>query len=293
MPQEHSVNLTSLSESLSAAVSVAAGRVVAVHSRSRRPFSGIIWQTGLVVTAEEALDHEEDFSVTLPSGNSVAAEIVGRDPSTDVGLLRAATDDAEAWSQSTTPVVGSLALVIGRGDQSPIASLGLVAEVGGAWRSMRGGRIDARIRLGLALTARAEGGAVIAPDGSLIGLAVTGPRGRALAIPAATVERAVAALLEKGYVARGFLGVELQSLRQRGGRPGVIVVEVEPSSPAQQAGFVVGDIITTWGGEPVHATGDVARRLGTDSIGQGTTIGILRGGVALEISVTVGERPRA
>ena len=174
------------------------------------------------------------------------AEIVGRDPSTDVGLLRIATDDAEAWAQSPTPAVGSLALVIGRGDESPIAALGLVAEVGGAWRSMRGGRIDARIRLGLSLPARVEGGAVVAPDGSLIGLAVTGPRGRALAIPATTVGRAVAALIEKGYVARGFLGFELQSLRRRGGGPSVIIVEVEPSSPAEQAGFVVGDIITTW-----------------------------------------------
>ena len=109
------------------------------------------------------------------------------------------------------------------------------------------GRIDARIRLGLALPAKVEGGAIVAPDGSLIGLAVTGPRRRALAIPAVTIDRAVATLLVKGYVARGYLGVELQSLRRRGGGPGVIVAEVEPNSPAQEAGFVVGDIITTWG----------------------------------------------
>jgi S1-C subfamily serine protease len=292
MPNAHPVDLKSLSESLTAAVSAAAGRVVAVHSRSRR-LSGIIWQTGLVVAAEEALDHEEDLRVTLSSGNTPPAEIVGRDPSTDVGLLRIATDDAEAWAQSPTPAVGSLALVIGRGDESSIASLGLVAEVGGAWRSMRGGRIDARIRLGLALAARAEGGAVVAPDGSLIGLAVTGPRGHALAIPSSTVARAVDALLEKGYVARGFLGIGLQSLRRRGGGPSVIVVEVEPGSPAEQAGFVVGDLITTWGQEPIRAASDVARRLGTDSIGQSTTIGVLRGGVDVDIPVTVVERPRA
>jgi S1-C subfamily serine protease len=292
MPNTYPVDLKSLSASLSAAVSEAAGRVVSVHSRGGRPSSGIIWQTGLVVTAEEALDHEEDFRVTLPTGNTVEAEMVGRDPSTDVGLLRLATDKAEAWAQSPTPAVGSLTLAIGRGDESPIAALGLVAEIGGPWRSMRGGRIDARIRLGLSLPLRVEGGAVIVPDGSLIGLAVTGPRGRALVIPSSTVGKAVAALLEKGYVARGFLGFELRSLRRRGGGPGVIVVEVEATSPAEQAGFVVGDIITTWDGEPIRTAFDVARRLGTDSIGENATIGVLRGGAALEVPVRVGERPR-
>lgn len=292
MPNTHPVDLKSLSASLSAAVSEAAGRVVAVHSRSRRPFSGIIWQTGLVVTAEEALYHEEDFRITLPNGDTLAAEIVGRDPSTDVGLLRLATDNAEGWAQSPIPAVGSLALAIGRGDESPIAALGLVAEIGRPWRSMRGGRIDARIRLGLSLSTRLEGGAVIVPDGSLIGLAVTDPRGQALVIPSSTVGKAVAALLEKGYVARGFLGIELRSLRRRGGGPGIIVVEVEATSPAEQAGFVVGDIITTWDGEPIRTAFDVSRRLGTDSIGESATIGVLRGGAALEVSVMVGERPR-
>ena len=80
MPNAHPVDLKSLSESLSATVSAAAGRVVAVHSRSRRPSSGIIWQTGLVVTAEEALDHEEDFRVTLPNGNTVDGRNRGAGP---------------------------------------------------------------------------------------------------------------------------------------------------------------------------------------------------------------------
>src|SRR6185503_14224423 len=140
MPNALTADLQSLSQSLSAAVSATAGRIVAIHSRGQRPASGIIWQTGVVVTAEEALGREEDFRITLPDGSTATAELAGRDPSTDVALLRVATGNVEAWVQSPTPAVGSLVLAIGRGDESPIAALGLVSEVGEAWRSMRGGR---------------------------------------------------------------------------------------------------------------------------------------------------------
>ena len=86
---------------------------------------------------------------------------------------------------------------------------------------MRGGEIDARITLGLRLSSRAEGSAVVAPDGSLVGMAVTGARRRALAIPASTIARSVKSLSEIGYVPRGWLGVSLHGL---GEGTGVIVV---------------------------------------------------------------------
>ncbi|GLQ53901.1 S1C family serine protease [Devosia nitrariae] len=282
-------DLATLSQQFADLIAAAAPRLVAVRGAEGGQVSGLIWRTGLVVAAHEALSGEDDFDVFLADGSQVRAELAGRDPTTDVALLRLTTPDFDDWTHAPTPAVGSLAIVAGRGAYSPLASFGLVSEIGPAWRSMRGGDIDARITLGLRLSSRAEGGAVLAPDGGLIGLAVTGPRRRALAIPASTVERAVRTLSEKGYVPRGYLGVSLHTV---GRGEGAIAVGIEPEGPAAHAGFVVGDLVTTWNGETIRSVGDVANRLGTGTVGETAKLGVLRGGVASEIDVTIGERPR-
>jgi S1-C subfamily serine protease len=283
-------DLAGFSDAIASVAAAAATRVVAVEG-GRNSISGVIWRGGLVVTAHEGLTGDEEFVVTLPGGERKLATLVGRDPSTDVALLKVETGDYADWAVAPLPKPGSVALAIGRGDGSSIAAFGVVSEAGSAWRSMRGGLIDARIVLGLRLSGRAEGGAVVAADGALIGLAVTGPRRRALAIPTSTVERAVAVLGDKGYVARGYLGASLHPLAGAGG--GAIVVGVEPEGPAAKAGLVVGDIITTWNGEAVESVGAVSRRLGTDVVGQIAKLGLVRGGNAADLSVTIGERPRA
>ena len=211
-------DIAGFSAALASLAATAAARVVMVES-AKETASGVIWRSGLVVTAHEGLSGDDDFTVLLPNGETVAATLVGRDPSTDVALLKADTGDFGDWAAAETPQAGSLAVVVGRGENGTIAAFGAVGEAGPAWRSMRGGLIDARLVLALRLSARAEGGAVVAPDGRLIGLAATGPRRRALAIPAATVERAVQTLSEKGYVARGYLGLSLHPRdgRHRGG----------------------------------------------------------------------------
>jgi S1-C subfamily serine protease len=291
MSSDTDFDLAGFSRALSSAAARAAERVVAVESGGPISISGVIWRTGLVVTAHEGLSGDDEFNVTLPDGTRQRASLVGRDPSTDVALLKLETSNVADWAAAPLPQVGSLALAIGRGENGALSAFGVVAEAGPAWRSMRGGLIDARLVLGLRLSPRLEGGAVIAPDGSLIGLAVSGPRRRALAIPASTVERAVKALGDRGYVARGYLGASLHPLAGKEG--GVILVGVEAEGPAAKAGLVVGDIITTWGGDGVSSVGSVSARLGTDAVGKTVTLGVVRGGNAIDIDVTIGERPRA
>ncbi len=283
-------SLVELSAALQSCVAAAAVQVVAIRAQGQAATSGIIWRDGLIVTAEEALDHEDGVQVLLPDGSMKDASLIGRDPSTDVALLRAETGSATPWKAAATPEVGSLALVIGKGSDSAIAGLALVAEAGPAWQSMNGGRIDARIRLGLALSGRAEGGAVVTPEGALIGMAVTDPRRRTIVIPAATIARAVERLSEHGYVARGYAGIALQPLARRDRLQGALITDVQPESPAAAAGLAVGDLVTTWEGNPVSGPWDVARALGTDSVGQSVTVGFLRGGERRELSVTIGER---
>ena len=281
--------LTTFSDQLAAVVAGASPRLVSVRGADGAVASGIIWRTGLIVSAHEALGGDDEFSVNLPDGTTRQAELVGRDPSTDVALLKVETGVFEDWRQSPTPAVGALAIIGGRGEHSALAALATVSEVGPAWRSLRGGEIDARITLGLRFPRRAEGGAVLAADGGLIGMAVTGPRRRALAIPAPTIGRAVETLSVKGYVPRGYLGVSLHPL---GRDAGAIVVAVESDSPAEKAGFLVGDIVTTWGGEPIRSAADIANRLGAGSVGQTVNLGVLRGGSQISLDATIGERPR-
>jgi S1-C subfamily serine protease len=277
--------LAALSDALAAAVAAAAGRVARVDEGGRQ-LSGLLWSEGLIVTAEECLAGEE-ATATLPDGRSVPAELAGRDPSTDVALLRADTGPVSAWPEAASPTAGALALAVGRG-AGPLAAFGIVAEAGPAWTSSAGGRIDARVRLGFALPHRIEGGAAVDAEGRLLGLAVADPRRRALVIPTATVARAVAALEAHGYVGRGYLGLGLQPLRR--GADGLIVVEVTEGGPAAAAGFLVGDVVTTWDGAPVGSMRALAGRLGPDAVGQAARLGVTRAGGPLEIAVTIGER---
>ena len=284
-------DLLNLSNALAGLTAQVAPRLVSIHGADGGSLSGFVWRTGLVVTAHEALGGEDEASVSLADGRTVLAQIAGRDPTTDVALLKLETAEFGDWPQAATPAPGSLALLVGRGEHSPLAGLAAVTETGPAWRSMRGGQIDARITLGIGLTSRSEGGAVVAPDGALIGMAVNGPRRRTLAIPASTIARAVATLAEKGYVPRGYLGVSLHPLGGDAG--GAIVVGIEPKSPAAEGGFLIGDIITTWDDEPVHSVGDVSNRLIGSAVGAKAKLGVLRGGSRVEFDIAIGERPRA
>jgi S1-C subfamily serine protease len=288
MPATDTDALGHLSDALAASVAAAAARLVRLDDAGHG-LSGILWAEGVVVTAEECLSADEGITALLPDGTEAAAELAGRDPSTDVALLRVATGPLPAWETAEAPPVGALALAVGRGAAGPIATFGAVAESGPAWTSSAGGRIDALIRLGFAMPHRIEGGAAIDARGRLIGLAVADPRRRALVIPASTVSRAVAALSDKGYVGRGYLGLAMQPLRGAG-PAGLIVVEVVEGGPAAGAGFLVGDIVTTWEGEAVGSMRDVSRRLGAEAVGRSVRLGVTRAGKETTLDITLGER---
>jgi S1-C subfamily serine protease len=182
-------------------VELAASSIVAVHGGSRWSSSGIHWRSGVVVTAEERLEGDDNIKVTLPGGRLVEASLAGRDPTTDVAVLRFQPDGlpiASTADGSLRP--GHIVLAVGNYEGSPLAALGIIAIAGGAWHSVRGGTIDSLIRLDLALSPAAEGGALIDVQGRVLGMAVLGPRRRALAIPGTTINLAVDQLLARGHV---------------------------------------------------------------------------------------------
>src|SRR5262249_35792502 len=196
--------LTNLSASLSRLVAAVAPSIVSVHSH-RTLSSGFLWKSGLVVTADEALAEEGDVAVTLAGGKRVSATIAGRDPTTDVALLRAETAGlAPITLDGAAPSAGTLAVAVGGGQEGGLlAAMGMVAVSGPTWRSMRGGEIDARVELDLSLRRHAEGGVVLDAAGRALGMAVFGPRRRVLLIPSGTIARVAAQLEAHGKVSRG------------------------------------------------------------------------------------------
>jgi S1-C subfamily serine protease len=195
---------------------------------------------------------------------------------------------------------GELALAIGRHSDGPIAGFGMVAIAGGAWQSLRGGRIDRLVRLDRSIDPRQEGGVLVNAEGSWIGMAVTGPRRVALAIPASTIERVAEQLLARGRIPRGYLGLTLQPVRlddalvQACSLPnphGLMVVSLDPNGPARRAQMLIGDIVTAWNGEPVRSVRNVFRRLSSEIIGQKIELAIVRAGKVASAKIEIAERP--
>jgi len=223
------------------------------------------------------------------------AQLVGRDPTTDVALLRVDRSDLQPISLTASAVdVGALVIAMGAEDGKPTAALGLVSHTAGAWRSLRGGAIDARIELDLRLRRSAEGGLVLDAAGQSVGMAVFGPRRRVLVIPSTTVERVAAKLESHGHIARGYLGLGLHPVAIDGSDgSGAMVMSVDPKGPGALAGVHQGDILVAWNGEPIRHIQSLLRALGPDSIGQTVTLGLRRAGTTQQVPLTIAERPRA
>lgn len=297
-------SLVSLSQELAKLVEEFQSNVVAVHGRAHYPSSGVHWRPGIVVTADHTLGQDEDIQVTLPGGNRVNAVLAGRDPGTDIAVLK-----VEELGPSTAPTeaaesanVGELALVVGRSPGSgPNASLGIISAVSGPWRTWRGGRLDQYIRLDATLFPNSSGGAVVDCRGRLLGIATSGlSRIAGLAIPASTINRVLDAVLKKGYVPRGYLGIGVQPVAipdalgtslSVTAKTGVMVVKVEPGGPADQAGVLLGDILVELGNAQLEQIEDLQSFSDPGVIGKPVKTKLIRAGALREIVITVGERP--
>ena len=286
-------SLLTLSNSFADLVDGTAKGVVALRGARRWPLSGIHWRPGIIVTAEEGLENDDGVTVLRPDGKTIAATLVGRDPTTDIAVLRFEADGlpVAATSDAGALRAGNLVFAIGRNDVGPVASAGVAAVAGGAWQSRRGGKIDRLIRLDLRLSPSGEGGAMVDAAGKVLGMTVPGPRRIVLGIPASTIDRVTDQLLAKGRIARGYLGAGLRPARH-GNEAGVLIVSLDPDGPAAKAGLLVGDLITQWNAQGVGRVREVMLLLTPESVGTTVSLRLLRGGTPLSQSITIGERPQ-
>ncbi|MBI4336915.1 MAG: trypsin-like peptidase domain-containing protein [Chloroflexi bacterium] len=293
--------LMELSNDLASTVSAAEAAVVRVEARRRLPASGFVWsRDGVIVTAHHVIEQEDSIVVGLPNGDAVRATLAGRDPTTDLAVLRVqgVSLTPPAWAESGSTRVGHLVLALGRPSKSVLATLGIVSALRESWHTPTGGRVDQYLQADVSMYPGFSGGPLVAASGHVIGLNTTALlRGATLTIPVTTLRRVVETLLAHGKIKRGHLGVGVQPARlpaaiatQLAQETGLLVVAVEPGSPADQAALLLGDTIVGLAGAPVRYPDDLLAGLSSDRIGTTVPVRVLRGGRLQELMATIGER---
>ena len=335
--------LTSLSDAMAELVETASKSIVRIEARRRLPATGIVWSAdGVILTAHHIIESDEEIQIGLPDGSTAAAVLVGRDPSTDVAVLRAqgtVSLTAPTWAELDTLKVGHLVLALGRPGEQVQATLGVISALSNQWTAPqrggfgggrgRGGRRGGPHRRGFpfgggdsgerdTLIYRREGsqhqdpfvqtdvvmypgfsgGPLVGAGGQILGMNTSAlMRGISLTIPTPTVRRVIETLLTHGKVRRGYLGVTAQPVKlpdnlaqELDQEVGLMVIAVEPDSPAHKGGMVLGDVLVALGDEPVENVDELLALLRGDQVGKALKARIVRGGQLQEVEVTVGER---
>lgn len=294
--------------SLPDAVARVAASVVAVVTR-RHAGAGVIWRPGFVVTSASALWRAPRAQIVLPGGEAVLGTLRGSDPGTDLAVLEVAGAGLPAAAAAAgAPVadspgrggarVGDFVFAAGREPEGGVhASFGHVGATGGAWRSWRGGRFDTLIRLDGGLYPGLAGAAVASLHGPVLGIASPAfSRHHAVVVPAATIERVLAALLAHGRVPRSHLGIAVQPVRatlEGAAVEGLLVSSVAEDGPAAKGGLLVGDVIVEAGGRPARELEALRATIAEAPPGTALALTVSRAGQRVSMAVDVAEQPRA
>jgi S1-C subfamily serine protease len=293
-------SLSDFSNALADLVERTGGGVVRVEGRSRLPATGVVYSAdGVIVTAHHVVERDDNLTVGLPDGAAVSAQLVGRDPSTDLAVLRVtgAQLSAPAWVQGGDLRAGNLVLALGRPGRSVQAVLGLVTALGGAYRTPAGGEIDRYLQSDIVMYPGFSGGPLVAADGRLAGINSSAlARGASLTIPAATVQRVVETILQHGHMPRGYLGIGIQPVRldpalheQLGQQTGLMLMSVEANGPAANAGLLQGDVLVSVAGQPLRQMDDLQGLLGGMG-GKTVAVRYVRAGAIGETQAVAGQK---
>jgi len=293
--------LSDLSTALADVAAAAGAGVVRVEARRRLPASGVVWTSdGVIVTAHHVVEESEGIVVGLPNGEAVSAHLVGRDPASDLAVLRAEASGLTVplFSDGIDLRVGNLVVALGRPGHNVSAALGMISALGGKWRTPAGGTLDRYVQVDVTMYPGFSGGSLVDAGGRIVGINTSALlRGVSLTIPVVNVRQAVEALLAHGRLRRGYLGVGAQAARlpaalaqQVGQETGLLLASIEPDSPAERGGLLVGDILIAGDGRPLRHVDDLLALLNDATVGSAVTMRILRGGQVMELPVTIGER---
>lgn len=305
MSQTTANPLAALSQGLTTLIAGTAPGIVAIKALAYRVSTGVPIAPNLVAAADHAVKREERIPIVTSEGRELRGTLLGRVPSIDLALIKTEEDSFRplAAASSESLRTGSLVAVVGLTiDVGPSASLGVLGAVGETRRTWRGGVLDRFLRLDVNLYPSQTGAAVVNVEGQLIGLATPALlRHAAVAVPIETIQKYAQELLKEGRIRHGYLGVGVQpvaipeSLRTKVGlnvQAGLMVMLVNVDSPAEKAGFQLGDILVSLGSKELLSIEDLQTALEGASIGNIVPAMVVRGGELLPLSVTIAERPR-
>jgi S1-C subfamily serine protease len=293
--------LQNLSNDLAATVETAGKSIVRIEARRRQSASGIVWSAdGVIVTAHHVVERDENIKVGLPDSSTVSATLVGRDPTTDIAVLRVQAGGLTPakWADANEMRVGHLVVAVGRPEESVQATLGIISSLDGGWRTSAGGAIDTYVQTDVVMYPGFSGGPLVSAAGPFLGLNSSALlRGVSVTIPSATLRRVADALLAHGKVKRGFLGVSAQPVRlpqniaeEIQQETGLLLASVEQGSPADKGSMLLGDTVVALDGEKVRHMDDLMALLSGDRVGKSIAARVLRGGQLQELQVVIGER---
>jgi S1-C subfamily serine protease len=291
-----------LSKSIAETIEAVQDSIVTVRGGGRSTSSGVVWRPGVIVTVRHGLRRSDSLQAAH-HGDPFPATLVGADAGTDLAVLRVDNSvgkPAEAIRSESTRV-GEVVLAVGRstlGDVS--ASAGIIARLGSSWRTWRGGQMDQLIRPDLQLYVGQSGSALVNEGRRVLGInSLALARSAVITVPATTIDRVVDAILERGHVPRPFLGAAMQAvpvpeaLRTHfaaGVDEALLVLHVEANAPAAAAGMLVGDLVLSVDGQPVHNVHDVQHRLADLKVGDPVAVIVIRGGVRIDLAVILADR---
>jgi S1-C subfamily serine protease len=291
-----------LSDAAADAAERAGKSTVLVDARRKFPASGIAISADTILTADHVVERDEDIKVILADGTELNAKLLGRDPGSDLAVLKLERASATPAEVSKTPArVGQFVLAIGRPSSKGIeSSFGSVNAIGGPVRTGRGSRLDKFIKTDVVSYPGFSGGPLVNGDGTIFGINTSGfGSGSAITIPADIAWKIAEALVKDGKIKRGYLGIRSQTVDltadgkkalKREQEHGLLIVGMEDDSPATTGGLLVGDILVGVAGEAVAHHDELFTKLSGDVVGKSTAVDVLRGGKLESIKVVVGER---
>lgn len=290
--------LQTLSQDLAELVEQASASIVRVDARRRLPASGVIWSAdGVIVTSHHVVERDDNIQIGLPDGSTAAATVIGRDPASDIAVLRVEASDLTpaTWVDADALRVGHLVLALGRPGNTAQATLGVISAVGGAWRTPGGGEIETYLQTDVTMYPGFSGGPLVTAGGQMAGMNTSALlRGVSVTVPVATLRAVVEALLTHGHVPRGYLGVSVQPVRLPDAlqqalsqETGVMLMSAEPDGPAAAGGLLQGDILVQLDGEAVHDIDALQKLLYSDRVGKAVSLKFVRSGEIHEAQVTI------
>jgi S1-C subfamily serine protease len=314
-PPEDAALLDAYSRAVIGVVETVSPAVVRLDVRSaergRQGGSGsgvIVSPDGLVLTNSHVTGGTARIRAITADGQNLTAQVVGDDPDTDLALVRvneSVTLPFAPLGDSRRLKRGQLVIAIGNplGFESTVTA-GVVSALGRSLRARTGRLIDDLIQTDAALNPGNSGGPLVSSHGEVVGIntaIIMGAQGICFAIAANTAKFVLGELVRHGRVRRGYIGISaaqtrlprrIRNVAALTQESAVVVSGVEPSSPADRAGLVAGDILLALDGQAVTGADDLIRLLTGDKIGHGLEIDLLREGTRKQLTLTPEERQR-